>query len=52
MHMTNFYQQNRQKNVLKEVNFTNLKTPDDYIAKSKPIKTSGELFATDSNPRG
>jgi hypothetical protein len=34
--MTNFYQQNRQKNVLKEVNFTNLKTPDDYIAKSKP----------------
>jgi hypothetical protein len=33
--MTNFVSKIDKKNILRRVNFTNLKTPDGYIAKSK-----------------
>ena len=35
MHMTNFVSKIDKKNILKGVNFTNLKTPGGYTVKSK-----------------
>ena len=34
------------KNILRRVNFTNLKTPDGYIAKSKPYEVCLQLSQT------
>ena len=46
MHVTNFFEQNRQKNILKGVNFTNLKTLGGYIAKSKSQEVYLQLTQT------
>ena len=46
MHMTNFVSQINKKNILRWVNFTNLKTPGGYIAKSKPQGVCLQLSQT------
>ncbi len=46
MHVTNFYYKNQQKNILRGISFTNLKTPDSYIAKSKPQGVCLQLTQT------
>ena len=45
MHMTNFVSK-IEKNILRGVNFTNLKTPGGYIAKSKPQGVCLQLSQT------
>ena len=45
MHMTNFVSK-IDKNMLREVNFINLKTPGGYIAKSKPQGVCLQLSQT------
>ncbi len=45
MHMTNFVAK-LTKNILKRVNFTNLKTLGSYIAKSKPQGVCLQLSQT------
>ena len=46
MHMTNFVSKIDKKNILRRVNFTNLKTPGGYIAKSKPQGVCLQLSQT------
>ena len=46
MYLTNFYLPNRQKNLLRWVNFTNLKTIGGILQNQNPRG----LFATDPNP--
>ena len=46
MHMTNVFSKIDKKNILREVNFTNLKTSGDYIAKSKPQRVCLQLSQT------
>jgi hypothetical protein len=36
MHMTNFVSKIDKKNILREINFINLKTPSGYIANQNP----------------
>jgi hypothetical protein len=46
MYMTNFVSKIDKKNILRGVNFTNLKTPCGYIAKSKPQGVCLQLSQT------
>ena len=46
MHMTNFVSKKLTKNILRGVNFTNLKTLSGYIAKSKPQGVCLQLSQT------
>jgi hypothetical protein len=45
-HMTNFVSKIDKKNILRGVNFTNFKTPGDYIVKSKPQGVCLQLSQT------
>ena len=46
MHMTNFVSKIDKKNILRRVNFTNLKTPGGYITKSKSQRVCLQLSQT------
>ena len=46
MHMTNFVSKIEKKKIFRGVNFTNLKTLGDYIAKSKPQGVCLQLSQT------
>ena len=48
MHITNFVSKIDKKNILRGINFINLKTPGGYITK---LKFQRDLFATESNTR-